>query len=310
MDGVIVVNKPAGITSSDVCLKVKKLLGIRKVGHAGTLDPMATGVLPLCINEATKLVQFIMTGEKEYIGTLRLGIETDTQDRQGKIIKETDAIPLDHGRIKEAIHAFTGEVLQLPPMFSALKRNGVPLYKIARKGESVPREQRKISIYEIEVLAIDLPQVTLRVACSHGTYVRTLCHDIGQKLECGAHLTGLERTRSGAFLLQGAVSMDALESSGREEIIKKYLISLPDALKKLPAVVVDEAMERKIRNGASITLDDISTLSLPGVNRGQQLKVLSFRGSLIGVVETLAHEGMSILGDMQMQAWKTLRVFQ
>ncbi|MEI6127403.1 MAG: tRNA pseudouridine(55) synthase TruB [Pseudomonadota bacterium] len=310
MDGVIVVNKPQGITSSDVCLRVKKHLGVRKAGHAGTLDPMATGVLPLCINEATKLVQFIMTGEKEYVGTLRLGIETDTQDCQGKILKETEDIPRDHARVRETIHAFTGEMLQMPPMFSALKRNGVPLYKIARKGESVPREQRKISIYASEVLAIDIPYVTFRVACSHGTYVRTLCHDIGQRLACGAHLTELVRIRNGAFLLQSAVPLDVLESSGREEIIKKHLISLSDALKRLPAVVVDEVMERKIRSGASITLHDINSLDLPGVDKGQQLKVLSFRGSLIGVVETLVHEGRNLFGDLQMQAWKTLRVFQ
>jgi len=310
MDGVIVLNKSRGVTSSQVCLQVKKLLGAQKIGHAGTLDPMATGVLPLCLNEGTKIVQFIMTGKKEYVATMRLGVTTDTQDSQGAVVERSEHIPRDSGDICRVIHACTGDMLQTPPMFSALKRNGVPLYKLARQGMTVQRERRRISVFEIEVMHIDIPSVTFRVACSSGTYVRTLCHDMGAQLGCGAHMTALARVRSGPFHLDRAVTMEDLAVSCREGAAQRHIMSPADALKGLPAVVVNAVMEKKIRNGGQITLDDISSLDLSGIHRGQQLKVLSFGGKLIGVVEALAHEGRHLFGDMHMKAWKTLRVFQ
>lgn len=309
MNGIIVINKPFGLSSSEVCLKVKKILGLRKAGHLGTLDPLATGVLPLCINEGTKLVQFLLKSEKEYIGILQLGIETDTQDSQGKILRKTDNIPKDKDRIVEAFQQFKGEIFQTPPMFSAIKRNGVPLYKIARKGGWVPRKQRKVVIYDIVVLKIDIPHVIFRVVCSHGTYIRTLCHDVGQRLFCGAHMTKLTRVRNGPFHIRESVNMEDFEACSRGDLIEKHLILPKDALNGLQEVVVSDTMEQKIRNGLQITVNDIANLDLTKVKIGQQIKVISCQGSLIGVVESLVNEDMSISCNSSMKAWKTLRVF-
>jgi len=309
MDGVIVVNKPCGLSSSDACLKVKKILGLRKAGHLGTLDPLATGVLPLCINEGTKLVQFLVKSEKEYIATLQLGIETDTQDSQGAIVRETGDVPRNHTAIRAVFEAFRGELMQTPPMFSALKRNGTPLYKIARRGGWVHREQRKVVIHDIEVMRIEIPYVVFRVVCSHGTYIRTMCHDIGRRLLCGAHLTELKRVRNGSFHIRESVSLDEFDMFSREELIEKYLIPAKDALQGLPELTADSLLEQKIRNGAHITLQDIKSRGLSGFHRGQQIKILSLQGSLIAVVESLVSESTSDHCSDTVKAWKTLRVF-
>lgn len=310
MDGVIVVNKPRGLSSSDACLKVKRALGFRKVGHLGTLDPMATGVLPLCINEGTKLVQFLMKSEKEYLATMRLGIETDTQDSQGKVLRETELVTRDHAVIKKVFGEFRGELFQLPPMFSALKRNGVPLYKIARKGGSVPREKRSVFIRDLEILEIDIPHIAFRVTCSHGTYIRTLCHDIGKRLNCGAHMTGLERVRNGMFHIQESLEMTDFEARTRNGIIEEHLISPKDALNGMPEVVVGRALEKKIRNGGQVTAEDIAGLDLPSEAKGRrQMKVIAEYGGLIGVVQSLEEDSPGEGGEPGARAWKTLRVF-
>jgi len=309
MHGVIIVNKPSGVSSSKTCLRVKKILGLRKAGHLGTLDPLATGVLPLCVNEGTKLVQFLLRSEKEYIAGMQLGIETDTQDSQGKILRQSDNIPRDNDRIIEVFQEFKGEIFQIPPMFSALKRNGVPLYKIARQGGWVPRKHRKVIIHDIEVLKIDIPQITFRAVCSQGTYIRTLCHDIGQRLSCGAHLTSLERVRNGAFHIRESVNMEDFETCSRKDFINKHLISSKDALYELPEVVVSEQIDQKIKNGVHITLNDLSNLDVPKMDIGQQMKIISCRGSLVGVVESLVNEDIRISGNDNIKAWKTLRVF-
>ena len=311
MDGVIVVNKPPGLSSSDTCLKVKKLLGFKKVGHLGTLDPLATGVLPLCINEGTKLVQFLIQSEKEYITTLELGIETDTQDSQGKILNKTDSISQDRDKIIKVIQQFKGKTLQTPPMFSAIKHNGVPLYKIARRGGCVPRKQREVIIHDVDILKIDLPSVTFRVVCSHGTYIRTLCHDIGCRLGCGAHLTSLERIRSGAFHIRESVTIDDFEGCCREELIDKHLISSKDALHGLPELVISNALEQKIRNGIHLTMNDIGSVEFPKVIMGQQIKIISCESRLIAIVESLVNNDQDILVscDQSKRVWKILRVF-
>jgi tRNA pseudouridine55 synthase len=308
MDGVIVINKHSGATSHDVCAAVKKAFGFKKVGHAGTLDPLATGVLPVCVNEATKLVQFLMHREKEYVCTLQLGAVTDTQDSTGKVLASTRDIPRSPELITRTIHGFRGEQLQTPPMFSALKHNGTPLYKLARKGQTVQRAQRPVSIHAIEVLSLQLPHVAFRVACSHGTYVRTLCHDIGQQLGCGAHMTGLERTRNGAFTISRSVTLAALLALSRDQALEQHLLSPNQALCGLPEVTVSDAMERKIRTGAAITLGDLGMLRMPPGDTGQQVKVLSFKGSLIGIVEPLPCAGLPVPGDTGARAWRTLRV--
>jgi len=217
--GILVIDKPKGITSHDVVYKVKKIIGAIKVGHTGTLDPMATGVLTLCINKATKAARLLDGGVKEYIATIRLGIETDTYDADGKVVAESDCSSIVEGDITEVVSNFIGRIGQVPPMFSAIKRNGVPLYKLARKGITVKREPREVDVHSIDIENLELPFITLRIACSKGTYIRSLCHDIGEKLGCGAHLTALRRVRNGQFTIDDAVGLN-LESASLIDRIK------------------------------------------------------------------------------------------
>ncbi len=310
MDGIIIINKSSGLSSSRVGHKVKKMLDLKKVGHLGTLDPMATGVLPLCVNEGTKLAQFLSEADKEYVATLKLGEETDTQDSEGNVLKSTDEIPGDCDKIKKVIQEFKGEIFQLPPMYSALKHKGVPLYKLARKGEEVPRQERKVVIYEIEVLEIDIPYVTFRLVCSGGTYVRTICHDAGRKLSCGAHMTSLKRVRSGSFHISQALDVEDIENSSCKSILKEYLVSPKDALIRLAEVVVTEEMVLKIKNGVQITVDDICELELPVFKAGQKIKIISPEGALVGVVSALADKKTLLSeGKPDDRVFKTLRVF-
>ncbi len=309
MNGVLIVDKPSGITSSKACLTVKRLLGLKKAGHLGTLDPMATGVLPLCVNEGTKLVQFLMQNDKEYIATMHLGIETDTQDSQGTVLHQVDTLPMDSRQIEKAFREFTGEQLQTPPMYSALKRDGVPLYKIARQGGWVPREKRRICIKEIDVLEIDVPRVRFRVACTHGTYIRTLCHDVGRRLGCGAHLTSLQRVRNGIFHIDEAVTLDDCKDAGKEALAQKHLISSKDALNGMPEITVSDDLERKIRNGVQPVVADLVPTGIEHVRKGGRFKCISSQGGLIAVVELLMDADLFTTENKQQKACKVLRVF-
>lgn len=292
------------MTSHEVCASVKRLFRFRKVGHLGTLDPIATGVLPLCVNEATKLVQFLMFHDKEYRCTMELGVTTDTHDSQGTVIARCEDIPRDPELIRLVLEEFCGELWQLPPMFSALKHSGVPLYKLARTGKTVQRQMRRIRVSEIELVALDIPRVVFRVVCSAGTYVRTLCHDIGQRLGCGAHMADLERVRNGSFHISAAVTLDELMELPPEKALERYLIPMSVALGSLPEITVDEKIEQKLRNGSPVTVGDVRKLCMPYASEERRLKVLSCRGRLIGIVEQIP----SSEGD-NMPAWKTLRVF-
>ena len=309
MDGVLLIHKPAGCTSHDVCQRVKRKLKAVKVGHTGTLDPMATGVLPLCINSATRLVQFLMFGEKEYAGCMRLGLETDTQDIEGAVLSTCDASAIEPRAIEEACAAFRGDILQLPPMYSALKRDGVPLYRLAREGKTVERELRRVTIYALDVLACEPPDVAFRVVCSHGAYMRTLCHDIGQRLACGAVLSQLERVRTGGFHVRDALPLDALELLSVEDICRDHLIGLGDALRGLPEVVVDDEMAVRLRNGLSLMPCDMNRLDVPDISCGQLLKIRLSGGGLVGVVQTLAADDPAIVTGQSAPAWKTVRIF-
>ena len=309
MDGVLLIHKPAGCTSHDVCQRVKRKLKAVKVGHTGTLDPMATGVLPLCINSATRLVQFLMFGQKEYTGRMRLGLETDTQDIEGEVLNTCDVAGVDRTAIEEACAAFRGDILQTPPMYSALKRGGVPLYRLAREGKTVEREPRRVTVYALDVLAGEPPDIAFRVVCSHGAYMRTLCHDIGQKLGCAAVLSQLERVRTGGFHVRDALALDALEQLSVENICREHLIGLDDALRGLPEVVVDDAIAVRLRNGLSLMPGDMSRLDVPIVSGGQLLKIRLSGGGLVGVVQTIAACDPAILTGQSTPAWKTVRIF-
>jgi tRNA pseudouridine55 synthase len=226
-DGVLLVDKAEGMTSHDVVALVRRKLEIKKVGHCGTLDPIATGLLLLTLGRGTKIQDLLMSEDKEYVGTMTLGVSTSTQDREGEITEERPVPLLQKEQVVAAFDKFRGDFYQMPPMVSAIKRDGVPLYKLARQGKVVEREPRLVHIYRHSVDDIRLPEIDFTVLCSKGFYVRTYVHDIGDALGCGAHLKDLRRSRSGHFSVQEAVTVDSIRNAPREEILARIL-SLPE----------------------------------------------------------------------------------
>lgn len=254
MNGFLVIDKPQGITSFDVVRTIRRTLKVRRVGHCGTLDPMATGVLPVAIGEATRLVEFVMDGEKIYHGTLKLGETTDTQDAEGTILTRCAVVGIDRVQIEQAVSTLLGPIKQLPPMYSALKRDGVPLYELARKGIEVERATRAIEIYRFEICAVDLPFVSFEVTCSKGTYVRTLAHDLGAKLGCGAHLTALRRLKSGAFTESESITLEQLQDDSEVQ-----LLPVSSALAALPALALSADALLRLKNGVPPQQSEAST---------------------------------------------------
>lgn len=218
-DGILIIDKPTGWTSMDVCAKLRGILREKRIGHAGTLDPMATGVLPVFVGRATKAVQFAENGRKEYHAVLKLGTVTDTQDTTGTVL-ETHPVTVGADEVRAVLEHFTGELLQLPPMYSALKVNGQKLYDLARQGKTVERKPRAITVYELELLEQSAPdEFALRVVCSKGTYIRTLCHDLGEYLGCGGCMAALRRTRSGSFSVENARRIGELTRADRDTLL-------------------------------------------------------------------------------------------
>ena len=226
-DGVLLVDKAEGMTSHDVVALARRKLGTKKIGHCGTLDPAATGLLLLTIGRGTKVQDLLMSEDKEYAGTFVLGVTTDTQDREGEVIQERPVPALEEDQIRSAFETFRGDFYQLPPMVSAKKHGGVPLYKLARQGKTVEREPRLVHVYRYTIDRIELPQIDFSVLCSKGFYVRTYVHDIGEALGCGAHLKALRRTRSGRFDVANAITVDEIKRAPREQILQR-LLSLPE----------------------------------------------------------------------------------
>src|SRR5213594_1438050 len=227
LDGVLLVDKAEGMTSHDVVALIRRKLQIKKVGHCGTLDPIATGLLLLTIGRGTRVQDLLMSEDKEYAGTLTLGITTSTQDRQGKIVNQREVPPLDETAIRGAFEKFRGDFYQMPPMVSAKKHAGVPLYKLARQGRVVEREPRLVHVYRYGINCIALPEIDFNVVCSKGFYVRTYVHDIGEELGCGAHLKSLRRLKSGRFDVDQAIGVLQIKDASREEILSRIL-SLPE----------------------------------------------------------------------------------
>jgi tRNA pseudouridine55 synthase len=225
-DGVLLVDKASGMTSHDVVAIVRRRLQIKKVGHCGTLDPIATGLLLLTLGRGTKIQDLLMSEDKEYSGTMVLGVSTDTQDRTGAVVQERPVPILDEATVRAAFAKYAGDFYQLPPMVSAIKQSGVPLYKLARQGKVVEREPRLVHAYRYSIDRIAPPEIDFTVVCSKGFYVRTYAHDIGETLGCGAHLNSLRRTKSGRFSVNGAVTVEELKTAPPEEIIVRIL-SLP-----------------------------------------------------------------------------------
>ena len=263
LSGIIVVDKPPNITSARVVADVKRMLDARKVGHAGTLDPFAEGVLICCINDATRLARFLLSGNKTYEATLKLGVETDTQDLTGTVTAVNTVLDFSEQMIASAVKKFEGLIEQKPPVFSALKHKGTPLYKLARQGTPVQKPARRVQISKIKITGVKLPLVHFEVSCSAGTYVRTLCSDIGQQLGCGGHLLALKRTESSGFKIQQAISMSQLEKQVLTGDSTRYLISMTGALGDMPTCIADQNLMRKIRHGQKITKTDLDFDRLP-----------------------------------------------
>ncbi len=226
IDGVLLVDKAQAMTSHDVVAITRRSLGTKKIGHCGTLDPLATGLLILTVGRGTKIQDLLMSEDKEYVGTMRLGETTNSQDADGDVTETRPVPDLSNLEIEEAFAKFRGDFYQTPPMVSAIKKDGVPLYKLARKGQEVEREPRFVRVYGYEIQSIRLPEIDFRVVCSKGFYVRTYANDIGAELGCGAHLRSLRRTKSGRFSVDGAVTVEELKTRPREELVGRIL-SLP-----------------------------------------------------------------------------------
>ncbi|TSK05289.1 MAG: tRNA pseudouridine(55) synthase TruB [Geobacter sp.] len=246
LNGFFVIDKPAGVTSHDIVSKVRRAINQKKVGHTGTLDPFATGVLPVAVGEGTKAIQFLDESEKEYRAVLRLGIATDTQDLTGEVIAEREWSHLSPADLEGIVPRFLGLQKQLPPMFSAIKQGGVPLYKLARKGIEVEREEREVEIHSLTFEWIRLPEACFTVRCSRGTYVRTLACDIGEALGCGAHLLELRRTKSGLFKEADAITIEALAAAADQQAL---LLPMDRALDHLRSLQLTEEGGRKVGNG-------------------------------------------------------------
>jgi len=276
MDGILVVNKPQGWTSHDVVARVRRLTHQKRVGHAGTLDPMATGVLLVCLGRATRVAEYLMASDKTYRAVVRLGVETDTYDAEGQVVA-TRPVDVDESALRGALQKFVGEIDQVPPMYSALKREGKPLYKLARQGVEVERAARRVTIHDITLREFMSPDVTIDVRCSPGTYIRSLAHDVGAALRgaCGAHLTALTRLASGSFTLDDAVRLEDLTDL---ENLSGLLRPLDAALQALPAVTLDAEAARRIVMGQAIPASRVEALT------GSLYRAYDTGGVLLAVV--------------------------
>lgn len=254
INGVINIYKIKGFTSHDVVAKLRGIVRQKKIGHTGTLDPDATGVLPVCLGSATKLCDMLTDKAKEYIAKVRLGVTTDTQDMTGTILSEKN-VDVTEEQVTVAIQSFVGDYEQIPPMYSALKVNGKKLYELAREGKEIERKARPVTIHYIEILEMSFPEITIKVGCSKGTYIRTLCHDLGEKLGCGAAMASLERTKSGQFTKETAITLAELEEKlrdageKREEMIQSMVIPVEDMFSEYEKLWLLPQWERLIQNG-------------------------------------------------------------
>ena len=280
--GFLVVDKPGGMTSHDVVEAARGWLGIRRIGHLGTLDPQATGVLPLAIRGATKLVPFLQTAEKSYVGTATLGMTTDTLDGEGEVTSRHEGALPEEADVVKALEGFKGHIEQIPPMYSAVKRDGVPLHRLARQGEEVEREPKSVFIRRIEIMRFESPEVAIDVQCGAGTYVRTLAHDLGQVLGCGAYLSALRRMGSAPFGIQDAHTPEVFEEAAREGRISELLVPPERALGLATLELAQPAITR-IENGG-----DISPGTLEREKPGTQVSALDQTGRMVAVLELRA----------------------
>ena len=294
IDAVLVVDKPLGLTSFDVVRRVRHAAGARRVGHGGTLDPAATGVLPVCLGEATKLAQFLLDADKQYDFTVCFGVETDTDDAAGAVTARRDAGAIDEAGVRRALEPFRGPITQVPPNYSALKRAGRPLYDYARAGEPVEAAPRGVVVHELELMSFAGPEaVGLTMRCSKGTYVRALARDLGRALGVGAHVTALRRTRSGPFALADARPLDAvLAALAAGDLASLPLVEPAGALRHLQQRVVTDGVAQDARFGRRIPVDTLEFAASTGDNR---LCLLDSRGKLVAVGRPRADQTLELL---------------
>lgn len=280
MDGVIVIRKEKGFTSHDVVAKLRGILHMKKIGHTGTLDPDAEGVLPVALGKATRLVDMITDKEKTYEAVMRLGVVTDTQDMSGTVLSQTTELSVTEEELCTVVSSFVGDYMQVPPMYSALKVNGKKLYELAREGKTVERKPRPVHFYEIEILDISFPLVRFRVTCSKGTYIRTLCHDIGEKLGCGAAMESLLRTKVGRFTLDDAITLAQTEKAVQEGTIESKILGIEEILAEYPRVCCTKEGDRLLANGNPLVQALVDAQEKKG-----WIRMCSSEGSFSGVYQ-------------------------
>lgn len=285
--GIINVHKEKGFTSHDVVAKLRGIVRQKKIGHTGTLDPDATGVLPVCLGNATKLCDLLTDKKKEYVAELLLGITTDTQDTSGQILSEKEVL-VSECEVREAIATFVGDYQQIPPMYSALKVDGKKLYELAREGKTVERKARPVTFYEIEIVEVDIPRVKIRVNCSKGTYIRTLCYDIGEKLGCGAAMSSLVRTKSGQFHLEDALTLGEIQVLQQEQSLLKHVLAVDKVFEKKSAVHILEEYQKIIDNGNSFMEKHIEEEEM--WENGQEVRVYNHNHKFYGIYQYCEEE--------------------
>lgn len=288
-NGVLNIYKEKGFTSHDVVAKMRGILQQKKIGHTGTLDPDAVGVLPVCLGNATRLADMLTDRDKEYEAVMRLGVKTDTQDLSGTVLEEKP-VAVSEAEVETAIQSFAGSYEQVPPMYSALKVNGKRLYELAREGREVERRPRSVSLYRIEILSMQMPEVSIRVSCSKGTYIRTLCHDIGEKLGCGAAMSSLKRTKSGSFTLDTAITLSELERLRDEKNVEKVLIPVDAMFDELAQVHVPDIYIKAVQNGNLFSLHQIMERRMFGPN--EEVRVYDGTGRFYGIYTFDREEGV------------------
>jgi tRNA pseudouridine55 synthase len=288
-DSIVNLFKPVGPTSFDMVCSVRKILGVKKAGHIGTLDPAADGVLPICLNRSTRIIQFLSPLQKTYRATLELGSETDTQDATGRKISTKDPSLVNETKIKQVFQTFVGEKDQIPPMYSAKKKNGIPLYKLARNGINIARDPVKITIYSIDFIKKEENQVLFEVRCSAGTYIRTLSHDIGKKLGCYAHMVRLTRTKVGLFGLGRTLTLEELKVAYEEGSLPEKLLPLEEALNFLPAIRVKEEYLESVSHGVALSKCFLETLP-DRFEPGHYFRVFGNNDKLVAVVEPVVDQ--------------------
>ncbi len=292
VSGVLLLDKEEGLTSHGVVERVREILGQQRVGHTGTLDPMATGLLPLCLGKATRLSQFLTSSDKTYAGTIRFGTATDTHDREGKPTGPSREVRFTEGELRQAIATLSGPIIQIPPIFSAKKHGGVPLYRFARKNQEVPREPIQVTIHYLNILAVRRDEIDFEVKSSPGTYIRVLAHDLGQSLGIGAHLHSLRRTACGDFSVSDAVSLDRLRQIVSEGALDKVLVPLERVPLGFGTVVANRQGILAVRNGRILGIREIlpsRSCLLEG-----QCRVESETGELLAIGRVLKREDSEV----------------